>query len=440
MKRHVHLNLFIHSRGHHEAAWRHEDASPYLLTDFRYYEELAKKAEAAAFDSIFLSDILALGADIEHTPRAVLDPIPLAGALAAITERIGIIGTASTTYVEPYNLARQFASLDHISNGRIAWNIVTTASAEAAKNYSENPQAGIEERYERADEFMTVVNGLWDSWAADAVVDDRPNGRYTLPGRIQSIDHDGSYYHVTGPLTVPRGPQGRPVLVQAGSSEPGRAFAAKHGEAIFTAVLEKTAAQDFYRDIKSRVAALGRQPDRCLIMPGLSPVIASTEAEARRYAQELDQLGSQAVGLKRLSATFGGIDLSRFDLDAPLAPEDFPDPTTLQGSISRPTLIVDLIRNERPTLRQLLSKLAGARGHYTFAGTPEQVADLMEDWVGDGAADGFNLMPPVLPQMLDVFIAEVIPLLQKRGSFRTAYEAGTLRDHYGLPQPESRFD
>jgi len=436
----MHLNLFIHSRGHHEAAWRHQAATPYLLTDFRYYEELAKKAEAAAFDSIFLSDILSLGADIEHTPRAVLDPIPLAGALAAVTSRIGIIGTASTTYTEPYNLARQFASLDHISNGRIGWNIVTTASAAAAKNYSANPQAGIEERYERADEYMTVINALWDSWAADAVVDDRANGQYTRPGRIQPIDHGGSYYHVTGPLTVPRGPQGRPVLVQAGSSEPGRAFAAKHGEAIFTAVLEKSAAQDFYRNIKSRVAAQGRNPDHCMIMPGFSPVIASTEAEARRYAQELDELGNQAVGLKRLSGTFGGIDLSQFDLDAPLAPEDFPDPATLQGSVSRPTLIVDLIRNERPTLRELLFKLSGARGHYTFAGTPEQVADLMDDWVNDGAADGFNLMPPVLPEMLDVFIAEVIPLLQRRGLFRASYETATLRDHYGLQQPGSRFD
>jgi alkanesulfonate monooxygenase SsuD/methylene tetrahydromethanopterin reductase-like flavin-dependent oxidoreductase (luciferase family) len=177
-----------------------------------------------------------------------------------------------------------------------------------------------------------------------------------------------------------------------------------------------------------------------MIMPGFSPVIAPTEAEARRYAQELDELGNQDVGLKRLSATFGGIDLTRFDLDAPLSPDDFPDPATLRGSVSRPTLIVDLVRNEHPTLRELLFKLSGARGHYTFAGTPEQVADLMEDWVGDEAADGFNLMPPVLPEMLDVFIAEVIPLLQKRGIFRTGYPTDTLRDHYGLQQPASRFD
>lgn len=440
MKRNVHLNLFIHSRGHHEAAWRHPAASPYLLTDFRYYQGLAQQAEAAGFDSIFLSDILSLGADIEHTPRAVLDPIPLAGALAAVTERIGIIGTASTTYTPPYNLARQFASLDHISNGRVAWNIVTTASAAAAENYSADPQAGIEERYQRADEFMTVVNGLWDSWAADAVVDDRANGQYTAPGRIQPIDHEGNFYDVRGPLTVPRGPQGRPVLVQAGSSEPGRAFAAKHGEAIFTAVLEKSAAQAFYRDIKSRVVAEGRRPDQCIIMPGLSPVIASTEAEALQYARELDELGNHAVGLKRLSATFGGIDLSDADLDAPLTPEDFPEPSTLQGSVSRPTLIVDLIRNQQPTLRELLFKLSGARGHYTFAGTPEQVADLIEDWIDDGAADGFNLMPPVLPEMFDVFIAEVIPLLQGRGRFRRGYETTTLRDHYGLLPPVSRFD
>lgn len=439
-KRQVHLNLFIHSRGHHEAAWRHQNATPHLLTDFRYYEELARKAEAAAFDSVFLSDILSLGADIEHTPRAVLDPIPLAGALAAVTKKIGIIGTASTTYTEPYNLARQFASLDHISDGRIAWNIVTTASAAAAKNYSANPQAGIEERYQRADEYLTVVKGLWDSWAADAVVDDRASGQYTRPGRIQPIDHEGSFYDVTGPLTVPRGPQGRPVLVQAGSSEPGRAFASKHGEAIFTAVLEKTAAQDFYRDIKARVVARGRRPDQCVIMPGLSPVIASTEAEAHRYAQELDELGDHAVGLKRLSAYFDGVDLSQRDLDQPLVPEDFPDPGTLRGSVSRPTLIIDLVRNQGPTLRELLFKLSGARGHYTFAGTPEQVADLMEDWINDGAADGFNLMPPVLPEMFDVFVAEVIPILRQRGIFRESYESETLRDHYGLLPPESRFD
>ncbi|MBG92540.1 MAG: LLM class flavin-dependent oxidoreductase [Chloroflexi bacterium] len=439
MKRQVHLNLFIHSRGHHEAAWRHPAASPFLLTDFRYYKELTLKAESAFFDSIFLSDILALGSDIEHTPRAVLDPIPLMGSLSAITSNIGIIGTASTTYVEPYNLARQFASLDHLSNGRVAWNIVTTSSAEAATNYSANPQAGIEERYERADEFMTVVNSLWDSWAADAVLDDRLRGQYTRPGRIVPIDHHGDFYDVSGPLTVPRGPQGRPVHVQAGSSEPGRAFAAKHGEAIFTAVLEKTTAQDFYRDIKSRVISQGRSPDQCVIMPGLSPVIASTEAQAHQYVRELDELGNIDTGLKRLSVAFGGIDLSHIDLDRTLVPDDFPDPETLQGGVSRPKLIVDLIRNEQPTLRQLLSKLSGARGHYTFAGTAEQVADLMEDWINDKAADGFNLMPPVLPEMFDIFIAEVIPLLQQRGIFRTHYEGVTLRDHYGLMYPDSRF-
>ncbi len=440
MKKQVHLNLFIHSRGHHEAAWRHPNASPYLLTDFRYYKELALKAEASLFDSVFLSDILSLGTDIEHTPRAVLDPMPLASALSSVTSKIGVIGTASTTYTEPYNLARQFASLDHISNGRAGWNIVTTASGHAAQNYSSNPQAGIEERYERADEFMTVANGLWDSWAEDAVLDDRNNGRYTIPGRILPINHDGHFYQVRGPLTVPRPPQGRPVLVQAGSSEPGRAFAAKHGEAIFTAVLEKGAAQDFYQDIKSRLKSHKRSADQCAIMPGLSPVIASTEVKARKYAMELDELGDKEVGLRRLSGTFGGMDLSNFDLDQTLVPSDFPDPSSLQGGISRPSLIIDLIRNEKPTLRELLAKLSGARGHFTFAGTPDQVADLIEDWIDDEAADGFNLMPPVLPEMLDVFISDVIPILQKRKLFRTRYEGDTLRDHYGLHLPETQYD
>lgn len=440
MSKQVHINLFIHSRGHHEAAWRHDDASPFLLTDFRYYEELATKSESAAFDSVFLSDLLALGEDIEYTPRAVLDPVPLGAALAAITKKIGIIGTASTTYTEPYNLCRQFASLDHISNGRSAWNIVTSAGESSAKNYSANPRADIEERYKRADEYMTVANGLWDSWAKDAVVDDRENGQYTLPGRIQPINHEGSFFDVRGPLTVPRCPQGRPVLVQAGSSEPGRAFAAKHGEAIFTAVLEKTAAQNFYSDIKHRVVEQGRRPDQCLIMPGLSPVIAPTKAQAEDYAKQLDELGNKEIGLKRLSGTFEGVDLSHLDLDKILTPDDFPDPNTLAGGRSRGSLVVDLVRNEKPTLRELLSKLAGARGHYTFAGTAEQVADLMEDWIESEAADGFNLMPPVLPEMLDVFIAEVIPILRKRGMFRHDYEGETLREHYGLMQPSSRFD
>lgn len=439
MTRQMHLNLFIHCRGHHEASWRHPEASPRSLSDISYYQDLAQKAEAGLFDSIFLADQLALGDDIAHSPRTALEPVTVLASLAVSTSRIGLIATSSTTYNEPFNLARQFASLDHISRGRIGWNIVTSWLATAARNYGGSSQVSHAERYKRAEEFMTVVRGLWDSWADDAELNDRDGGRYANPERIRPINHEGDYYRVAGPLNVPRCPQGQPVLVQAGSSDTGRGFAARHAEAIFTAQLEKTTAQDFYADLKSRVVAAGRGPDQVLILPGLSPLIASSETEAKRMSDELGELANPEVGRKRLSGRFGGYDFSHLPLDKPLEPEDFPDPSTVEAARSRTEVILGLVRREKPTLRQLLAMLAGARGHHTFAGTPEQVADLMTEWVNEGAADGFNIMPPVLPAMLEVFIAEVIPLLQRRGLFRTTYEGETLRAHYGLAEPESQF-
>jgi len=439
MKRQMHLNLFIHSRGHHEASWRHPAASPLSLFDIRYYQELSQKAEAGLFDSIFFADQLALQDDIAHGPRTGLEPLTVLSALAVSTRRIGLISTASTTYTEPFNLARQFASLDHISRGRIGWNIVTSWSALSAHNYGGTGLLSHAERYARAEEFMTVVQGLWDSWADDALLDDRVSGRYAKPERIRPLNHEGAYYQVAGPLNLPRCPQGRPVFVQAGSSDQGRGFAARYAEAIFTAQLEKRTAQDFYADLKSRVVAAGRGVDQALILPGLSPLIASSEAEAQRLSEELGELANPEAGRQRLSGRFGGYDFSHLPLDKPLEPEDFPDPSTVEAARSRTEVILAFVRREKPTLRQLLAMLAGARGHYTLAGTPEQVADLMVDWFNDGAADGFNVMPPVLPAMLEVFIAEVIPLLQRRGLFRTAYEGETLRAHYGLAEPASQF-
>jgi len=439
MKRHMHLNLFIHSRGHHEASWRHPAASPLSLFDIRYYQALARQAEAGLFDAIFLADQLALGDDIAHGPRTALEPITVLATLAVSTSRIGLIATASTTYTEPFNLARQFASLDHISRGRIGWNIVTSWLAPAARNYGGTAQVSHGERYARAEEFMTVVKGLWDSWAADAELDDRASGCYANPARIRPLNHEGAYYRVAGPLNLPRCPQGRPVLVQAGSSDTGRDFAACHAEAIFTAHMEKTSAQAFYADLKARVAGVGRDPEQVLILPGLSPLIASRAGEAQRWLEELSALTHPEVGRKRLSGRFGGHDFSHLPLDTPLTPDDFPDPSTVEAARSRTAVILDIVRREKPTLRQLLARLAGARGHYTCVGTPEQVADLMEEWCTEGAADGFNIMPPVLPAMLEVFIAEVIPLLQRRGLFRTAYEGETLRAHYGLAEPDSQF-
>src|SRR5882757_108847 len=304
VKRQLHLNLFIHSRGHHEASWRHP-ASPLPLTDIRYYQDLAQRAEAALFDSIFIADQLALGEDVAQAPRIWLEPVTTLAALAMATSRIGMIATCSTTYTEPFNLARQFASLDHISNGRVGWNIVTTWLATAAGNFGDAGQMSHADRYARGEEFMTVVKALWDSWAEDAVVDDRASGRYARSGRIRPINHRGDFYQVAGPLNLPRCPQGRPVLVQAGSSDTGRRFAARHADAVFTAHMEKVTAQAFYNDLKALVRTEGREPEQVLILPGLSPMIASTEAEAQRLAREVNELSDPEVGRKRLSGRFG---------------------------------------------------------------------------------------------------------------------------------------
>ncbi|HEX5455326.1 MAG TPA: LLM class flavin-dependent oxidoreductase [Stellaceae bacterium] len=440
MQRQLHLNLFIHSRGHHEASWRHPATSPLPLTDIRYYQDLAQRAERAKFDSMFLADQLALGEDASQAARTWLEPITVLAALAVSTSHIGLIATASTTYTEPFNLARQFASIDHISRGRAGWNIVTSWLAAAARNFGGAAQVTHEDRYARAEEFMAVVRGLWDSWAADAVLDDREAGLYARADRIRPIDHRGDFYQVAGPLNMPRCPQGRPVLVQAGSSDTGRRFAARHAEAVFTAHMEKRTAQEFYGDLKRLARQEGRDPAQVLILPGLSPMIAGTEAEAQRLAREVNELTDVEVGRKRLSGRFGGHDFSQLPLDRKLVPEDFPDPGSVQAARSRTEVIINLVRRDKPTLRQLLAYLAGARGHFVTAGTPEQIADLIADWFADGAADGFNVMPPLLPGMLDAFAGEVVPLLQRRGLFRTDYAGTTLRDHYGLKQPPSAFD
>jgi len=435
MQRQMHLNLFIQSRGHHEASWRHPDASALPLTDIRFYQQAAARAEEGLFDSIFLADSLSLGEDGGNSARTWLEPLSVLGALAVSTSKIGLIATASTTYSEPYNLTRQFASLDHISNGRIGWNIVTSWSVPAAGNYGDSSQVSHAERYERAEEFVQVAKALWDSWSDDSVLDNRATGRYADADSIKPINHQGKFYDVTGPLNLPRCPQGWPVLVQAGSSDTGREFAARHAEAVFTAHLEKATAKEFYTDLKMRVARTGRDPAHAIVLPGFSPVIAATHEQALRYAQELNELADVEVGRSRLSGRFGGYDFSSLPLDQPLSTDDFPDPATVQAARSRAAVIVGVVKRERPTLRQLLATLAGARGHFTCAGTPEQIADLMQDWFDDGVADGFNLMPPVIPATLDTFVDEVVPILQRRGLFRTEYSASTLRGHFGLPRP-----
>jgi len=444
MPKPIHLNLFIQSRGHHETAWDHPGADPRSLMDISYYADLAKQAEAARFDSIFFADVLMMTNDAMESGRFWPDPVIMLAALAMETEKIGLIATGSCTYSEPYNLARQFASIDHISGGRAAWNIVTTWVEAVAANYGREHTAH-GDRYEMGEEFVASVKDLWDSWADDALVDDRSgNGVCGNLDRITPIDFQGEYYQVKGPLNVPRSLQGRPVLVQAGASDRGRDFAALHAEAIFTAHLEKETAQEFYKDIKTRAKEFGRNPDQIVVLPGLNPVLGGTEAEAKQNLLDLNARMDPEVGRRTLSQRFAGHDFDHIDLDQPLKVSDFPDPESLETMKSRAALIVRIVGNEGLTLRELLARFAGGRGHYTTAGTPEQIADLIADWCdpdapGGPAADGFNFMPPVIPALMDPFIDEVIPLLQKRGLFRTEYEGTTLRENLGLDRPKSRF-
>ncbi len=431
------LNLFIYPGGHHEAAWRYRESEPERVLDIRYYQELAQKAEAAKFDAVFLADGPSLAENVRYSSRVRFEPVTWLTAIAAATEKIGLIGTASTTYNEPYNLARLFASLDHISGGRAGWNIVTTSDAGAAHNFGlpEHPPHG--ERYEKAREFLDVVTRLWDSWEDDALLADPRSGVFADADKVHRIDHVGKHYRVRGPLNISRSPQGRPVYVQAGSSEDGRSFAAQFAEAIFTAHQTLQSAQEFYSDIKARAAALGRRPDHLRILPGISPFLGSTEAEAKRLEEEIDDLIQPAASLDQLKRMIG-VDLSGYDLDGPV-PRHIIDTNGPKGLASRFQLVVDIVDRENPTIRQLIRRLAGARGHRVVVGTPEHVANEIQGWFEQGAADGFNVMPPYLTGGFDHFVDEVVPILRKRGLFRQDYSGATLRDHFGLPRPDSLF-
>ncbi|WP_026425652.1 LLM class flavin-dependent oxidoreductase [Actinokineospora inagensis] len=434
-ERPLHLNAFLMGVGHHEAAWRHPRTDPARLGDVRHYQELARIAEAGGFDSVFLADGVQVWGDVEHTAAQVFEPITLLTAMAAVTSRIGLIATASTSYSEPFNLARWFASLDHISGGRAGWNIVTTAGDRAAQNFSLGAAADHAERYERADEYLRVVTALWDSWADDAVVVDRNSGRFADPDRVREIAHAGRFHQVRGPLNTPRIPQGHPLLVQAGSSADGKAFAAKWAEAVFTAHQTIESGREFYADLKGRLAGHGRGVDSLKVLPGIVPILGSTEAEARRLADELDELIVPARAVRQLSEMIG-VDLIGHPLDQPLPPL----PETVNGAQSRFALVRDLAERERLTLRQLLSRLGGGRGHQVVTGTPEQIADHIELWFTTGAADGFNVMAPLLPSGLTELIDTVLPILRSRGLFRAEYTGTTLRDHYGLARPADGFD
>ncbi|MDZ8105183.1 MAG: LLM class flavin-dependent oxidoreductase [Nostoc sp. DedQUE12a] len=441
-KKQLKLGAFLPGSGHHVAAWRHPNSQADGGLNFQHYKRLAQTAERGKFDMLFLADGLAIwdqGKGREAFSRSGqfsvhFEPLTLLSALSVVTEHIGLVATASTTYDEPFHLARKFASLDYLSGGRAGWNVVTSSAEAAAKNFSREEHLEHALRYERAREFLEVTSKLWDSWEDDAFLRDKESGIYFDPDKLHIPNHKGKHFSVRGPLNVARPIQGYPVIVQAGSSEAGQDLAAQTAEAIFTAQQTLAEAQNFYSSVKGRLSKYGRSPDHLKIMPGVFPVIGKTEEEAKEKYQQLQELIHPSVGLGLLSGLIGGHDLSKYPLDGPLP--DLPD---TNGGKSRLQLITDLARRENLTIRQLYLWIAGARGHRTILGTPEQIADQLEDWFVNDGADGFNIMPPWLPGGLDEFVDLVIPELQRRGLFRTEYEGRTLRENLGLPRPVNQF-
>lgn len=422
--------------GHHEAAWRHPRTDPARLLEVGHYQELGRIAERGTFDSVFLADGVQIWGDVRHTAAARFEPITLLTAIAAVTDHIGLIATASTGFSEPYNLARWFSSLDHISGGRAGWNIVTSAGDRAAQNFNRDRNTEHAERYQRAAEFVDVTTALWDSWEDDALLVDPATGEFADPAMVHEIGHRGRFFQVRGPLNQTRSPQGHPLLVQAGSSEDGKDFAAAHAEAVFTAQQTLADAQSFYRDLKARVVRAGRDRDSLKVLPGVVPVLGSTTEEAQRLSDELDALIVPERAVRQLSEMIG-VDLAGHPLDEPLPA--LPPVSDINGAKSRFELVRDLAARDRLTLRQLLARLGGGRGHQVVAGTPDRIADHLEHWFTHDAADGFNIMPPLLPSGLEEFVDHVVPELRRRGLFRTEYTGRTLREHYGLPRPAGRF-
>jgi len=439
MKRSGHLSLgaFLYPAGHHIAAWRHPDAQADGGTDFQFYAGLARAAEAAKFDLVFLADGVGTRGDnvdflsrVAHNYQAQFEPLTLLSALSVVTQRIGLVATASTSFNEPYHIARKFASLDHLSGGRAGWNVVTTSNDHEARNFNLSRNLLHADRYARATEFVEVVTGLWDSWEDDAFVRDKEAGIYFRREKRHVLNHQGKHFQVQGPLNVSRPPQGHPVVVQAGSSEAGKELAARTAEVVFTAQQTLDEATSFYADLKGRLARYGRSPDELKIMPGVFPIVGASESEAREKFEQLQALIDPVVGLALTSGLTGGFDLAAYPLDGPI-----PELPETNGTKSRQRLLVDLARRENLSIRQLYQRVAGARGHWQIVGTAEQIADQLEERFRLYGADGYNVMAPWLPGGLQDFIDHVVPQLRKRGLFRTEYKGATLREHLGLKRP-----
>jgi len=433
------LATFIHNSGAHPGGWRYEPSGPVDQQDFSLYVRAARIAERGKLHCYFSGDsqgylnIKGREAFAASDWAGKLEPTTLLAALSTVTRDIGLIATVSTTYNEPYSVARRFASIDHISGGRAGWNVVTSTGESEARNFGREAHMDHEQRYQRAEEFVDVVKGLWDSWEDGALIRDAKSGRYFDPDRVHALHHRGEHFRVAGPLNIARPPQGHPVIVQAGGSEAGRQLAARTADLIFTAQNSLASAQRFYADMKRRAAAFGRDPDQVLILPSVQLLVRSTEAEARRAAEELLELISPALMLSRLG-TLLGADLRGLDLDSAL-----PDLPLTNGDQWVQSQLLAMARSEGLTLGQLARRAAVSRASFALAGTPETIADFCESWFNERAADGLSLSPDYLPGALEEFVDQVVPVLQKRGLFRNDYQGRTLRENLGLPRPPNRF-
>ena len=435
-RRKLHLGLLLNPQGTHNGAWRLPESSPERSFSLGLFRDIAEMAERGRFDFLFLADTLALipsrnPETMGRTPPiAHLEPFTLLAALAAVTKHIGLAGSATTTYNAPYQVARMLASLDHLSAGRAAWNLVTSANPAEAWNFGFESHPDKVDRYARAGEFADVVTGLWDSWTPEAFGFDKESGRYFDPEGMRVLDHDGPHFKVRGPLNMARPPQGRPVIAQAGSSEEGRALAARTAEIVFTAQQTLEGAKAFYSDVRSRLAAHGRDQSSLVILPGVVPIVGRTDAEALDKRDRLQEAYDHRLGLDTLNVEFG-IDMGAYPLDEPI-PDDLP-----QGKqqTSRRDLLIATAKREGLTLRQL-AKRSASLGHWTVCGSAITIADTLQEWFEGGAADGYIIMPPDQPTGTRDFVEQVIPELQRRGLFRTDYESETLRGNLGFAIPE----
>jgi len=433
------LGCFLEGTGHHVAAWRDPDVDPQGRQKLAHYLDTARLAERGKFDLLFMADTNATFGpdDVETWTRTTqasrLEPITLLAAMAGATERIGLVATATTTYFEPFHVARFFASLDQISGGRAGWNLVTSLAISEAYNFGKETHPHHGDRYARAREFAKVVLGLWDTWEDGAVIADQEAGVYLDRSKLHFLNHKGKHFSVRGPLTVHRSPQGHPIIVQAGQSEDGRDLAGETAEVTFTVQQDLEAAKAFYADIKRRAQAYGRPPHAIKVMPGVMTVLGRTRAEAADKYERLQALLSPELAIKDLSSHFG-FDMSDLPLDGPV-----PDPSPDVEQKGRVKVMVELARREKLTIRQLYKRVYGQRGHRVVIGTAGEVADALELWFRAGAADGFNLMPLTFPRGLADIVDLLIPELQRRGLFRKEYEGKTLRENLGLPIPENRW-